>query len=337
MYGAAGVTGSVLDISSAAGLVVSSVPVIAVSVLLAPFVPLDARAPLSRPDRGPRRSDKRRVSGAWHAQFVGAAIRVAGRAAGRAVGRLLDLALPATCAGCGREGDILCVPCRPALRARAHVPAGTPIGLPSETPDPLLQLEWCAPFSGRSGACSTGSSTRASFERSSRSRPPWPSAGDPSAPEATRSSTCRSTASGGASAATTRPNAWRRRPRRALGCATSPRWSGPGPPLLSTSSGVRAARANVRGAFRLVDALPPRAVAGHWFGARRRRRHDRGDPGRVRGRAPRRGALGVSAPNGRPGALSRGRASAPTTDHRGLGSRHRPEKANLGSILGTSL
>ena len=40
MYGAAGVTGSVLDISSAAGLVVSSVPVIAVSVLLAPFVPL---------------------------------------------------------------------------------------------------------------------------------------------------------------------------------------------------------------------------------------------------------------------------------------------------------
>ncbi|HEX7472666.1 MAG TPA: hypothetical protein VF323_06260 [Candidatus Limnocylindrales bacterium] len=68
--------------------------------------------------------------------------------AGRAVGRLLDLALPATCAGCGREGDVLCVECRPALRARASVPAGTAIGLPSDTPAPLLQLEWCAPFNG---------------------------------------------------------------------------------------------------------------------------------------------------------------------------------------------
>ena len=68
--------------------------------------------------------------------------------AGRAVGRLLDLALPATCAGCGREGEVLCARCRPALRARAGRPAGTPIGLPSETPVPLLQLEWCAPFSG---------------------------------------------------------------------------------------------------------------------------------------------------------------------------------------------
>jgi ComF family protein len=28
------------------------------------------------------------------------------------------------------------------------LPAGTPIGLPSGTPPPLLQLEWCAPFTG---------------------------------------------------------------------------------------------------------------------------------------------------------------------------------------------
>ena len=72
----------------------------------------------------------------------------ASQAAGRVVGRLLDLALPATCAGCGREGDVLCVECRPALRARATLPPGIAIGLPSETPAPLLQLEWCAPFSG---------------------------------------------------------------------------------------------------------------------------------------------------------------------------------------------
>ena len=68
--------------------------------------------------------------------------------AGRAVGRLLDLALPATCAGCGREGAALCPGCRPVLRGRLGIARGTPIGLPSETPAPLLQLEWCAPFSG---------------------------------------------------------------------------------------------------------------------------------------------------------------------------------------------
>jgi ComF family protein len=36
----------------------------------------------------------------------------------------------------------------PALHARLELPAGTPIGLPSEIPSPLLQLEWCAPFTG---------------------------------------------------------------------------------------------------------------------------------------------------------------------------------------------
>jgi ComF family protein len=66
----------------------------------------------------------------------------------RPVGRLLDLALPATCAGCGREGDALCPACLPAVRVRVALPAGTPMGLPDGPPDPLLQLEWCAPFSG---------------------------------------------------------------------------------------------------------------------------------------------------------------------------------------------
>jgi len=61
---------------------------------------------------------------------------------------LLDLAFPASCAGCGREGAALCETCTPALMVRAGLPAGTPIGLPSQTPAPLLQLEWCAPFNG---------------------------------------------------------------------------------------------------------------------------------------------------------------------------------------------
>jgi ComF family protein len=62
--------------------------------------------------------------------------------------RLLDLAFPARCPGCGREGAPICAACEPALDARLELPAGIPIGLPSDVPAPLLQLEWCAPFGG---------------------------------------------------------------------------------------------------------------------------------------------------------------------------------------------
>jgi ComF family protein len=62
--------------------------------------------------------------------------------------RALDLALPARCSGCATEGDPICRACLPALDARLDEPPGVPIGLPAELPDPLLQLEWCAPFRG---------------------------------------------------------------------------------------------------------------------------------------------------------------------------------------------
>jgi len=62
--------------------------------------------------------------------------------------RLLDLALPASCAGCHREGRPLCGTCRPSLDVRLNRPPGTPLGLPSDVPAPLLQLEWCAPYEG---------------------------------------------------------------------------------------------------------------------------------------------------------------------------------------------
>lgn len=62
--------------------------------------------------------------------------------------RALDLALPARCVGCSREGPPLCPACEPALDARLELPAGTTLGLPAEIPHPLLQLEWCAPFAG---------------------------------------------------------------------------------------------------------------------------------------------------------------------------------------------
>jgi competence protein ComFC len=62
--------------------------------------------------------------------------------------RALDLALPARCVGCGREGEAVCRRCEAALDARLDAPPGVPIGLPGDLPAPLLQLEWCAPFGG---------------------------------------------------------------------------------------------------------------------------------------------------------------------------------------------
>jgi ComF family protein len=72
--------------------------------------------------------------------IVGAARAVASRA--------LDVALPANCVGCGAEGPPICARCEPALDACLGKPAGVPIGLPGELPEPLLQLEWCAQFHG---------------------------------------------------------------------------------------------------------------------------------------------------------------------------------------------
>jgi ComF family protein len=76
------------------------------------------------------------------------ALRGAMDAVGSVAGRALDLALPASCAGCGREGAALCRECLPALDTRLHAEPGVPLGLPADLPPPLLQLEWCAPFTG---------------------------------------------------------------------------------------------------------------------------------------------------------------------------------------------
>ncbi|HEV8699105.1 MAG TPA: hypothetical protein VGQ89_15520 [Candidatus Limnocylindrales bacterium] len=65
-----------------------------------------------------------------------------------ATSRALDAALPASCVGCRAEGPPICDRCMPALDARLATPAGVPIGLPGEIPEPLLQLDWCAPFHG---------------------------------------------------------------------------------------------------------------------------------------------------------------------------------------------
>ena len=77
-----------------------------------------------------------------------AILRGLGSAVSSAASRALDLALPARCSGCGREGEPLCPACAHALDARLDLPGGTPIGMPVDLPAPLLQLEWCAPFAG---------------------------------------------------------------------------------------------------------------------------------------------------------------------------------------------
>jgi ComF family protein len=64
------------------------------------------------------------------------------------VDRALDLALPAVCPGCGTEGPPLCARCRASVETRIALPAGAPLGLAEGPPPPLLQLEWCASFSG---------------------------------------------------------------------------------------------------------------------------------------------------------------------------------------------
>jgi ComF family protein len=61
---------------------------------------------------------------------------------------LLDLLLPPTCPGCGREGVVLCGRCASALTRRFDEPAGWPLGLAADLPTGILQLEWCAAFGG---------------------------------------------------------------------------------------------------------------------------------------------------------------------------------------------
>jgi ComF family protein len=65
-----------------------------------------------------------------------------------AAARALDVALPANCVGCHVEGPPICKACSAALDVRLDAPAGVPIGLPGDIPEPLLQLDWCSPFHG---------------------------------------------------------------------------------------------------------------------------------------------------------------------------------------------
>jgi ComF family protein len=61
---------------------------------------------------------------------------------------ILDLLLPPSCAGCGLEGVALCPRCARPLQRRSTEPPGIPVGLDVPLPLGLVQLEWCAAFTG---------------------------------------------------------------------------------------------------------------------------------------------------------------------------------------------
>ena len=62
--------------------------------------------------------------------------------------KVLDLLLPPTCPGCGREGPAVCGACLAHMGRRLEEPPGTPVGLASSQPHGIVQLEWCASFNG---------------------------------------------------------------------------------------------------------------------------------------------------------------------------------------------
>lgn len=69
-------------------------------------------------------------------------------AMGSATDRALSLAMPSTCAVCCREGTRLCRDCRVALEHRLRTGPTESSAPGSQAPEPLAQLEWCAPFTG---------------------------------------------------------------------------------------------------------------------------------------------------------------------------------------------
>ena len=132
--------------------------------------------------------------------------------------KVLDLLLPPTCPGCGREGEALCARCRAHMARRLDEPAGVPIGLPSQharghRPARMVRVVQ------RAGARQR---PRAQVRRRAAAREATERAdGRTLAPRrlsaATSSFPCPSTLRRDGSAASTRPSCWRAASARSSG------------------------------------------------------------------------------------------------------------------------
>ena len=253
-----------------------------------------------------------------------AALTDLGREFGALASRALDLALPATCAGCQREGAALCVDCLPALDARLDRAPGTVIGLPATCPNRSPRSSGARPSAALRGGPSTGSSTPATGGSQIRWAGRWAGAGHGRAPAERSSSRSRRPRIGFAIAATTRPSSL---PAPPAGCATCPsRRSSSGrgrrrPSSISTGAPGQATSPVRSGcvataAGRVVRFPRSRPNPGDRPGwgldrPRRRRPHDGQHPRRLCPRPARRGSARRLRGHGRPRALRNpGRAAS---------------------------
>ena len=137
---------------------------------------------------------------------------------------LLDLLLPPTCPGCGREGADPVRRCAAWLARRLDEPAGVPLGSALATAGRMVQLEWCAAFNGpgagRLHALKYGGERRlARAAGVAHGR----ALGARRRRRRHAGATCRSTRRASGSVASTRPRLWRARAARAWACRSSRR------------------------------------------------------------------------------------------------------------------
>ena len=205
---------------------------------------------------------RRRLPPAYvsHRVSASAAVAVDDRPMSDRVTRALDLAFPASCAGCGREGEPICAACRPALDARldlagrrADRPAGRHAGRRSSSSSGARRSR------GVVRAALQSSSTAASAAgRPARARR-RPTLGAGRRRRRPRSSRCRSTRDR-ARAARLRPGGPARRGGRARrsGCRCRAALERRRATIAQFELDRRARAANVAGAFRASLGPAPR-------------------------------------------------------------------------------
>ena len=161
------------------------------------------------------------------------------------------------------RGDPLCGHAGGPRRARRR-PAGALIGMPSDVPLPLVQLEWCAPYGGLVRDALHALKYRGEQRLAGPLGAAAAAGGARHPSAATRSSTFRCTKRGAPCAATTRRSCWRGlRPQRS-GARLSPRSRRERATAPSTSWAGIVGRPTSRPRSGSIPLFGP-AVAGRWI------------------------------------------------------------------------